>query len=518
MWWLEQHVFHVILGVCISMTVIPLWLVHHLPAVDVPQHVFLVQVLSSLHDAELPYQDIYSAKPGLTYLAFYYPARAIAALFGAEQAIRIWLTMMLAGMPIGLAVLLRALGRSPWPALLSCLLVFSDNFYWGFISFQSTIPFVLLSIAFFVRTLEEPLQSPRYPWLLGASGAALLLVQLTHGAAMIFPALALPLMLLVTPSDWPRRLRSVAALLPGVVVFLAWIFGGVGTHREQGALGEPWKAHGSLFQRENFVFHPIDNKPKWFVELLSNGFRANDVELHHLYGLAAAAALAVVLWLVRRDRPAPGWRRRSRPWVLCALGAACFLFLPAEIHGYMSPIDSRYAQVAALLAVTLVPMPAGRLKYLFSAAAVVLVGWTATNLSSLFRDFDREASSFEAIVKDLPRGARIMHLVLDTGSAVVTHPVYLHYAALAAARVEGVPSFSLAIDAAFPVGYQPGKKPPASPWEWRPAEFDWQRDGKWYDYYVVRGYFSPATLFRGHDAEVQKMRSVAGWTLMRRVP
>lgn len=514
---LEPWAFELVLGACLFLTVLPLWAVRYLPCVDVPQHVFLVQVLAHLGDTDMPYGEIFVAKPGLTYLAFYYPTRLLSAVLGAETAVRVWLTLMLAAMPISISVLLRSLGRPPWPALLACPLVFTDNFYWGFISFQSSIPFTLLSAAFFIRTLDEPSTTPRYRWYLAASAASLILVQLTHGAAMIFPAIALPLMLLLTPSDWPRRIRGVLALVPGVALFLAWVFGNVDSSREHGALGEPWKVHGSLFQRENFVFHPVDTKPRWFLELLSNGFRGEEFERNVLYGLAAVSGLALLLWVVKRSRNFQPWYARLRPWVLCALGVCLFLYLPSEIRGYMSPIDSRYAQVAALLAVLVVPSPTGLRRHAFVVAAAAVVAYAGANLVDRFRAFDREATSFDTIVKDVPSHARLMHLVQDWSSSVATHPVYLHFAALAAARIGGTPSFSLATDAAFPVGYQKGRKPPASPWEWRPTEFDWRRDATWYDYYLTRGQFSASRLFPGHESDVQQVRSIDGWTLLRRV-
>jgi hypothetical protein len=59
---LRRHALGFILGACIAVTVVPLWAVRHLPAVDVPQHLFLIHVLG--HLSIYPYRDIYVAQPG----------------------------------------------------------------------------------------------------------------------------------------------------------------------------------------------------------------------------------------------------------------------------------------------------------------------------------------------------------------------------------------------------------------------------------------------------------------------
>jgi len=107
-----------------------------------------------------------------------------------------------------------------------------------------------------------------------------------------------------------------------------------------------------------------------------------------------------------------------------------------------------------------------------------------------------------------------MHLVVANESRVATHAVYLHYAALAALRCEGVPSFSLAQDPSYPVNYKAGARPPA-PWEWRPARFTWDAHARHYDHYLVRG-ADPAELFGEHARDVQAVAQEGTWMLLRR--
>ncbi len=513
----RRYLFPILFALCAIVTVLPLWVARHAPAVDIPQHLFLIHVLGNLGDPALPYSEIYVARPGLTYLTFYYTVRGLGAVVGLEVAMKLWLTLILVGTPASMLVLLRALGKSKWLSLLAFPLVYTDNFYWGLVSFLSSLPLTFLVMAFFIRALEVPIiERRRHLLALLSCGLSLLLLQMTHAAGMIFPAMALPIILLVTPSDWPRRFRAVGSLVPGVALFFAWLLSGVGKGRQFGAPGEPWKASAPLFDRANFVFQPLEAKLTRLPDLLGGGFWGY-ADRPALWGLVAVALLAVVLGLVFRPPVPPSWRGRVRAWLLFLLAVGCYVLLPQDITGYMYAICPRYAQVAALLVLPLLPFPHGPTYKIFAGAATALALYAGGNLTYLFHQFDVEADNFEMVVKDIPPKAKVMHLVLDMGSRHATHAVYLHYAALAAQRVSGVPSFSLATDPSFPVGYKPGAQPPASPWEWRPLETNWAAM-KWYDVYLARGDEPPEILFRGRAQDVELISRADRWRLYRRKP
>ncbi len=509
---MRRHLFSILFAVALLATVLPLWVADYLPSVDLPQHLFLINVLRTVDDPGSLYGEFYRSKPGLTYLTFYYFVRGLAPLVGVEVALKVFLTLVLAAIPLSLLVLLRALGRSKWLALLACPLAFTDNFYWGLVSFLASVPLTLLVIAYFVRSLEEPPERKRPAILLAVS---LLLLQLTHGAGMIFPALALPLVLFTTPSDFARRKRTLLALLPGVTLFLAWLFSGVNQGRAMGAPGEKWKASAPLFDLRNFVFAPISERAGKFFELLANGFWSW-ADRPALYGVAAAALLAIGLALFRPQVSQRPLIARLRPALLTALALGFYFLLPSDITGYMYYIYPRYSQLAALLAICVLPMPHGPLFKPFAALATAVAVYAGINLAVLFRQFDAEAQTIEMVAKHLPPNAKLMHLVMDTGSRHATHAVYLHYAALAAMRTGGVPSFSLAIDPSFPVGYREGRKPPAPEWEWRPQQFDWKRHATWYSHYLVRGNVGPEQLFGRHADDVELVASADRWKLFRR--
>src|SRR6185312_12487537 len=126
---------------------------------------FLIHVLQSVNDPGSFYSETYLAKPGLTYVTFYYGVRFMAALVGVETGLKLWLSLVLGGIPISLALLLRAFGKSPWLALLAVPVIYTDNFYWGLIAFLSSLPFTLLAMAFFVMVLQE--DPPRRSSMIG---------------------------------------------------------------------------------------------------------------------------------------------------------------------------------------------------------------------------------------------------------------------------------------------------------------------------------------------------------------
>lgn len=556
---MRRQAFWLTFAFCIAISLCPIWASRYLPAVDAPQHMFLIHVLGNLSDQRLPFHQIYSARPGLTYLTFYYATRAIAFFTGEEIALKIWLSLVLGAIPLSVLALLQTFGKSRWLALLACLLVFTDNFYWGLVSFQSSLPLTLLAIAFFVRALEHPrlprpmdsehktagsaVLSPDAPAKLtnlAALSIVMVLLQLTHAAAMIFPAVALPLMLATTPSNLKRRLAAALALCPGVALFAAWLLMGVQHGRNLGAPGEPWKASASLFHRSNFQFDPVFARAERFVELLANGFWSYadrpvayvfllTVALCPLTYIAARRSGASEDSLKTRAETGSAYRHRwtwhqwipgiprSRPALLFALALIFYFFLPTDISGYMYYIHPRYAQLAALLAIPVLGISAGPLKKPFIAFAVGCVVYCGVHLTILFQRFGNEAKSFEPLLTKIEPGSRILHLITDWGSRYATHAVYLHYAALAAMRTNSVPSFSLAIDPSFPVGYKQGAKPPASPWEWRPNEVT-REQSLWYDHFLCRGK-TPIEAILGSDAaQVELVSRSDSWMLYRKRP
>ena len=87
----------------------------------------------------------------------------------------------------------------------------------------------------------------------------------------------------------------------------------------------------------------------------------------------------------------------------------------------------------------------------------------------------------------------VMGLVYNTGSAALTHPVFIHSAAFVAQARGGAANFSFALTPHSPLKYRDAP-PPTFASEWRPQDFSWEKHGRAYDHFLVRG-VHPSRIF-----------------------
>jgi hypothetical protein len=157
---------------------------------------------------------------------------------------------------------------------------------------------------------------------------------------------------------------------------------------------------------------------------------------------------------------------------------------------YLNP---RFAHLAAPLLLASVPPLRARLRPIALGLAAIAALVCAIPLSIGFHAFDEEARPLDALAEQIPEGALVMGLIFDTGSRVVTHPVYLHAAALVARPHGGATNFTFALTPHSPLRYR-GTPPPTFPSEWHPEGFRFDTMGGPYDAFVVRG-VSPYRVF-----------------------
>ena len=111
---------------------------------------------------------------------------------------------------------------------------------------------------------------------------------------------------------------------------------------------------------------------------------------------------------------------------------------------------------------------------------------------------------------------RIMGLIYDRRSGIVTHPVYLHAAATLAREKGGIPSYTLMGWRQVPLRYR-GERPPAPISEWRPDLFDFDTMAPAYDHFLLRG-ATPEIVFGAHIGPDLRVAAHEGeWWLVRRV-
>jgi hypothetical protein len=114
-------------------------------------------------------------------------------------------------------------------------------------------------------------------------------------------------------------------------------------------------------------------------------------------------------------------------------------------------------------------------------------------LAGAFRAFDVEAAPLLRFAALTPRGPRVMGLIFNPGSRVVSHPVFLHAASVPARLEGGITNFSFALTPHSPLRYRVAP-PPTFPSEWRPDGFRWEGMGESYSHFLLRG-LPPERLF-----------------------
>jgi hypothetical protein len=472
--------------------VAPLWVSHQLPMVDLPQHLALISALHRLGDPTTLYPAVFAARGELTpYLGYYHLVSALHWLLPLEVANRLFLTAVVAGLPLSLAFLLRTVGRPRWPSLLALPFTYGDSFGWGFINYLAALPLAVLACGCFLRALAEP--PGRYRWAL-AHGAVLLAVLLMHVQAFFFLALALPWLLLTTPTPGGLRARlpALLSLLPALGVFALWGAGRLLAPAEVEE-GAPWKAWGPLLSQQNLAFKPLAQNAGELPHLLANQLRdgTDSWAVLAVAGLGVGAVLAAALG-------ARGTRRESglarlRLLGLGLLALLLYFALPFDIRGAIYYFNTRYVHLAAALLVASVPPLAARVRPAFLVLGAAMALLLALPLARGFRAFDAEAEPLLRFAALTPPGPRVMGLVWNPSSRVVAHPVFLHAASVPARLRGGITNFSFALTPHSPLRYR-GTPPPTFPSEWRPDGFRWETMGDAYSHFLVRGP-SPERLF-----------------------
>lgn len=471
--------------------VAPLFASRALPLVDLPQHLHLISVLHRLDDASTLYPEVFERRVQLTpYLGYYYLVSWLNWLLPLELANRLFLAAYVAGLPLALAFLLRSLRRPTWPALLALPFAYGDSFAWGFLNYCTALPLAFLTCGFFVRAIEDAPR--RRAWAI-ALGAALVAVLLFHVQVFAWLGVALPFLLLTTRApegrSWRARLPAVLGVVPGVLLFVAWVGLRVGEPAEV-APGQPWKSWGPMLSKENLAWKSFEQNRDELLPTLGNMLPDGGDQLAVKLALGLAA-LGVLLALVAGRDTKEGPLTRWRIVGLAGLALLLYFALPFDIRGYMYYLNTRYAHLAAALLVACVPplKPewTGRAVWLGAALAAI----TAWPLWGAFKAFDDESRALTELARDAGDKPRVMGLIFGAGSRVMTHPVYLHASTVIARERGGLTNFSFALTPHSPLKYR-GAPPPTFPSEWDPRP--WAQYASAYDHFVVRG-VHPGQLF-----------------------
>jgi hypothetical protein len=512
-------------GFALVVAILPLWVSHELPLVDLPQHEYVLAVLGQVDDPATLYPRYFEVRPGIRpYLGYYVVVGLLDRWMSIDVANRIFLSIVVAALPLSLAFLLRSLGRAAWPGLLSIPFAFGDAFGWGYVNYCASLPLLFASLGLWVRALADA--RGRRGWLAGLIVCLPVLV-MTHPVPVACLAVGFPFLLLTTPvpedaTAWGIGGRLRARIAPLAILACgalgAAVYGvrvALRSHSVSDAIARgDWS--GLLAQR-HFEFRPPLESLRVLPDLFANLLRDGSDHLGPIAaGLVALAAVAAArVGSGRAPRPEARGFERVRPLGLVVSAAALYLALPLHVYGSIGDVSPRFAPVIAALGTGLVPGLGGRTRALFLCLAAAVSLATAVPLIRGFRAFDREAAPLREVIAAVGDRPTLMGLIDDPESRVMRHPVYLHAAATAARARGGIPHYTLADWPNGPIRHRTAA-PPSYPDEWHPERFDRATMAPAYDHFLGRGRTPEVVFGESLGRELHVAARAGEWWLVRR--
>ncbi len=483
--------------VCLAST-LPLWLTEHPPIQDWPQHLAAIRVLRSYLDPAFGFEQYFILEPLRTqYLSVYCASAALAVLVGVPAAAKLVLAAGIVGLPFAVRSLARSLGRSGDIALLAVPFAYSAHTILGFINFFVALPLMLSALSMTARAAQSQQSSRQW-----GVAFVLLVCFYTHVVPFAFGVMGVLIVSLRRP--W----RSLAGrVLPlGVVGLgcLPWLFlTPAGQTVRALVMGSPGRGVEPVYESFDTAFEQL---PRWLLDV----WRAEwDTGLWRAW-LALIAAWAISglttfwrQWGISADgrvcashRPAANdGAEQVTPLPthvllpLPVIAAVAYFVAPAS-YDWIWPINARFALVAVLLALPLLPEPNGVWLNVLSVAGVLLAAVGVGYVAEGFLTFEREeARGLDDAIEHIPVRQRVAGLIFQSGSRVVDFAPFLHSVAYYQAARGGAVMFTFADFPQSLFRFREVSRPPRvmPRWEWLPHLVDVDRDLSWYDWVLTRG-------------------------------
>ncbi|MEJ7729982.1 MAG: hypothetical protein WKG00_12270 [Polyangiaceae bacterium] len=374
-----------------AVIVVPLAVVRYPPMVDLPAHAAQSATFRHYLDASWHFQEQFELRPfEVPYLSFYAVGALAMLVLPPPAAMKVAVAVMLALLPLGLALLLRGMRKSPLLAVCALPLLWNPLVHWGFLNYLGALGLQAASVGLTLLVLERPTRARQV-----ALCAALCAVFFSHVFRFPFAVATVVgttlLMAPLTRRVWP----VVPALAPPLLLFGAW-----------------WVMRPpSLQAMPELAFYP--DRGGELVESLVGAFQGNGERRALAFAaamLALIATLAVVArWALRAPPPARRERRWRQATTLVALGCAAtslalFFALPMQV-GTWWYIYPREAVAAAFLALALLPdLPrAIGVRGAAVAGAVVAALPLTALVTRSYASFDEETRGFASLVQQRRR-------------------------------------------------------------------------------------------------------------------
>lgn len=484
-----------VLAVASGSIALPLLLAAYVPFVDYPQHLATVAAIQRAGDPA--FRDFFFVEYGRgPYLLFYLASHLFAFLLDVENGTLLTTVLAVAGLPFALAAYLRAHGRPALLGALAAAVALNAWVFWGFVSYALGITVALAALAALANAARFP--------SLGAFalfGVLALAVFYAHPQTYAWLAAAslVEVVAMAPAFGFRRALRSAGtallAAIPSVVAVAVWL-----ARSDFLASGEASGRNelARLVAGESARFAPVGETLARWLPHSFGVYRDGSGERLAAFFLGVAFLL-LLLRLAETRAPTEPARfgnlpsqlpPTAAPELVLALSVAAYFFAPVA-YKLVEPISHRFLPIALALLAVLGPTDLRRRRlagWMAGVLLLVLSVETARVHAAQFERTDAEMGELDDALARTKPGRRLLGLIHDRGSAVVQLPAYLHAHAYYAARVGGYAAYSFAELPKSPVRYRPGFSPPALPprFEWTPEAFEATRDGRFFDYLLVR--------------------------------
>jgi hypothetical protein len=493
----------------------PLWTGRYPAMTDLPFHAASASILHHYFDEAWHFREQFAPQLfAVPYLTSYAVAAVAMFFVDAVVAIKIACAVMLGLLPLGLAVLSRAMGKTPLLGLLGVTLVWCGLTTWGFVNFMGALGLFAMATGLAILQLRRPRRRRGV-----ALALTLLAIFFTHPFRFPFAICAVVgVAMLLGPVSRRWRRLILPTLVPLAVFGIWWLV-------------RPKAIHMTMHNSFGLDLERLDYVKAYIFDTLP-GRREGvlfDRMVRGLVGLVGVLGLAWVL--PRRDQPIP---RRKLLWGIGTHGVVlgcvlafllAYLVLPMAIGNWWY-VYPREATSALYLALALVPdLPRGGL---WRLAFVAWIGLLVVPIVQLHVDaqktFDEATRDFTAILEHIPQAPRLLYLVIDHDPAPTQRALWIHLPAYVQALKGGWLSFHFANFGATPMRYRRDEPdavtPPPVPsrWEWTPEVFDVREHGPFFDWFLIRKRSSPGYLLRADPSLRLVAREGTWWLFHREAP
>lgn len=471
-----------------ALLILPLWVIHYPPMVDLPQHAAQINALLKYNDPATHYSDIYQLNWFTPYLLGYSMVLLFTPLFSVLGSLKVVISGALLALPFAANALIRENDGNPEWTWILFPTAMGYAFYWGFLNFIVAIPFVILLLVFTIRFIKSPS-------LKKALGLAVFVhfMFLAHALLTVFSVSLCCLVVLIQNRSLRKGMLQLLPYLSVIPTVLIWFH--LTTTRESQVVDK-------LVIKE-YGLHR-------FLEFFSRTVGMPPTLAYVILGLSL-----FVIPFILGARPSHNWRS----WIPLFICALVFMILPLHIFGtgWLYPRFAIFLLPFFLMA--LKKRPVKRLAFRRSICVVYIVFCLVLPLPR-FLAFHNESEGYRDISKYFEDNKRVLSLIFERNSAYAPTPVYMHFPSWYQLDHNGVVDFNFALFYPEIIRYRTNQIPRVGfGFEWNPGSFDWHKHkGNLYDYFVVHsGYNLGPVLFKHADIPIQQVAQSGRWWLYKSI-